>query len=87
MYPFGGGNLTSALATYPEATEITTMSLEPAGDIRGVDTLAPVQLSHELAVHRDHLKRLFEKAHSRTDNLDKESKTAFRENSSSTSRL
>jgi hypothetical protein len=32
-------------------------------------------LAHELAVHRGHLERLFEKAHSRTDNLEKESKT------------
>ena len=56
-------------------TEITTISLEPAGDIRPVDTLAPDRLVHELAVHRSHLERLFEKAHSRTDNLEKESKT------------
>jgi hypothetical protein len=75
VYPFGGGDLVSALATFPEATEITTISLEPAGDVRPIDTLAPERLSHELAVHRAHLKRLFEKAHSRTDNLEKESKT------------
>jgi hypothetical protein len=75
VYPFGGGDLVSALATFPDATEITTISLEPAGDIRPVDALAPDRLGHELAVHRSHLERLFEKAHSRTDNLDKESKT------------
>ena len=27
VYPFGGGDLISALTTWPEATEITTMSL------------------------------------------------------------
>jgi len=77
VYPFGGGDLTSALATFPDATEITTISLEPAGDVRPVDTLTPDRLAHELAVHRAHLERLFEKAHSRTDNLEKESRTAF----------
>jgi hypothetical protein len=56
-------------------TEITTISLEPAGDVRPVDTMPAGGLAHELAVHRGHLERLFEKAHSRTDNLEKESKT------------
>ena len=75
VYPFGGGDLVSALATFPDATEITTISLEPAGDIRPIDRLAADFLQHELWVHRAHLERLFEKAHSRTDNLEKESKT------------
>ena len=75
VYPFGGGDLASALATFPEATEITTISLEPAGDIRPIDTLPDDRLSRELTAHRSHLERLFEKAHSRTDNLEKESKT------------
>ncbi|MDP8999779.1 MAG: hypothetical protein M3O46_06685 [Myxococcota bacterium] len=75
VYPFGGGDLASALATFPDATEITTISLEPAGDIRPIDTLPAFLLDRELAVHRSHLERLFEKAHSRTDNLEKESKT------------
>lgn len=75
VYPFGGGDLVSALATYPDASEITTISLEPAGDVRPIDRLAADFLGHELAVHRAHLERLFEKAHSRTDNLEKESKT------------
>jgi len=77
VYPFGGGDLVSALATFPDATEITTISLEPAGDVRPIDTLAPDFLGHELAVHRSHLERLFEKAHSRTDNLAREAKTAL----------
>lgn len=34
VYPFGGGDLVSALVTYPEATEITTISLEHPGDPR-----------------------------------------------------
>jgi hypothetical protein len=75
VYPFGGGDLASALATFPDAAEITTVSLEPAGDVRPVDRLPRDLLGHELSVHRSHLERLFEKAHSRTDNLEKESKT------------
>ena len=75
VYPFGGGDLTSALATFPDATEITTISLEPAGDVRPIDALRPERLARELAVHRSHLERLFEKAHSRTDNLQKEART------------
>jgi hypothetical protein len=75
VYPFGGGDLTSALTTFPDAIETTTISLEPAGDVRPVDTLPADRLAHELWVHRSHLERLFEKAHSRTDNLEKESRT------------
>lgn len=75
VYPFGGGDLMSALATFPDATEITTISLEPAGDVRPVDALRPDRFAQELAAHRAHLERLLEKAHSRTDNLEKESKT------------
>ncbi|MGE0547420.1 MAG: hypothetical protein AB7O24_21080 [Kofleriaceae bacterium] len=36
VYPFGGGDLLSALTTYPDAQEITTISLEYAGDPRRV---------------------------------------------------
>jgi hypothetical protein len=72
VYPFGGGDLVTALATFPDASEITTISLEPAGDVRPIDQLPPEKLGRELAAHRAHLERLFEKAHSRTDNLEKE---------------
>jgi hypothetical protein len=75
VYPFGGGDLVSALTTFPDAEEITTISLEPAGDVRPIDRLAPDRLARELAVHRAHLERLLAKAHSRTDNLEKESHT------------
>ncbi|MGE0868478.1 MAG: hypothetical protein AB7P03_07950 [Kofleriaceae bacterium] len=39
VYPFGGGDLLSALTTYPDAQEITTISLEYAGDPRRVAKL------------------------------------------------
>jgi hypothetical protein len=40
VYPFGGGDLTSALAVYPDATEYTTLSLEGMGDPRPLGELA-----------------------------------------------
>src|SRR5687768_12091831 len=34
VYPSAGGDLSSALAAFPDADEITTLALEPAGDPR-----------------------------------------------------
>src|SRR5262249_17807946 len=39
VYPFGGGDLSSALAVFPDATELTTISLEAAGDVRVIDSI------------------------------------------------
>lgn len=39
VYPFAGGDLGTALTVYPNAEEITTMSLEPAGDPRTLAAL------------------------------------------------
>ena len=39
VYPFAGGDLSTALTVYPDADEITTLSLEPAGDPRTLDAL------------------------------------------------
>jgi hypothetical protein len=69
VYPFGGGDLLTALATYPDATEYTTISLEPAGDVRKIDGIKPGKLSGELSVLRGNLGKLFSVAHSRTENL------------------
>jgi hypothetical protein len=76
VYPFGGGDLLHALATYPDAMEVTTISLEIAGDVRGIDKADPGRLSRELATLRSHLGKLFLKAHSRTENLDIETRGA-----------
>jgi len=38
VYPFGGGDLLSPLLVFPDALEITTISLEYAGDPRGLTT-------------------------------------------------
>lgn len=74
VYPFGGGDLVSALATYPDLKELTTISLEPAADPRGIDGVKTPDLVRALYAIRAHLGKLFLKAHSRTDNLDLESK-------------
>jgi hypothetical protein len=76
VYPFGGGDLVTALATFPDLTEITTISLEIAGDIRGITKTDNKRLEKELATLREHLGKLFLKAHSRTINLDIETRGA-----------
>jgi hypothetical protein len=43
VYPFAGGDLSTALTVYPDADEITTMSLEPAGDPRTLEALAAMK--------------------------------------------
>jgi hypothetical protein len=52
VYPFGGGDLISALVPFPDATEITTISLELSGDPRGVAELAPADLDKDLLQFR-----------------------------------
>ena len=53
VYPFGGGDLGSALVTYPDAREITTISLEHAGDPTRLAKLDKKQLRAALAAYRD----------------------------------
>ncbi len=77
VYPFGGGDLLGALATYPSGTEFTTISLEIAADVRKVDAVPKGRLAPELARYRMVLGKYFEKAHSRTDNLDIGSKSVL----------
>ncbi|HEU0032239.1 MAG TPA: hypothetical protein VFQ53_16505 [Kofleriaceae bacterium] len=52
IYPFGGGDLMSALVVFPDATEITTISLELAGDPRRLRALSPAALESSLAALR-----------------------------------
>jgi hypothetical protein len=52
VYPFGGGDLLSALVAFPNATEITTISLEQAGDPRRIDALTKAQLARSLGALR-----------------------------------
>ena len=69
VYPFGGGDLTSALVVFPEATEITTISLEAAGDVRTIDTISRDQLIVDLDTIGGDIRRLYRSAHSTTKSL------------------
>lgn len=44
VYPFGGGDLLSALTTYPNLKEVTTLSLEHVGDPRIIDGISAKNL-------------------------------------------
>jgi hypothetical protein len=60
VYPFSGGDLVSALTAYPEASEITTISLELTGDPSRVSKLNRFKLEHSLMVVRQQLLALIE---------------------------
>src|SRR6185503_20923977 len=57
VYPFGGGDLLTALATFPNAMEITSLSLELAGDVRRIESLTKPQLRAALEVNRQNIFR------------------------------
>jgi hypothetical protein len=59
VYPFAGGDLSTALTVYPDADEITTISLEPAGDARSIDDLTRGELAAALDEQRKELKFLY----------------------------
>ncbi|HUJ60776.1 MAG TPA: hypothetical protein VLX92_19875 [Kofleriaceae bacterium] len=69
VYPFGGGDLSSALAVFPDATELTTISLEAAGDIRVIDTINKGRLASDLDEITFDIRRLYHAAHSTTKSL------------------
>lgn len=73
VYPFGGGDLSSALAVYPDAEELTTISLEAAGDLRVIDTITKAQLAIDLDKITLDLRRLYHAAHSTTQSLQEAS--------------
>jgi hypothetical protein len=77
VYPFGGGDLLTALVTFPRATEITTLSLEPAGDVRAIDTVGPDDLEEALADVRAMTAKLFAVAHSKTSVMRQMSRAKF----------
>jgi hypothetical protein len=58
VYPFGGGDLISALTSYPDATEITTISLEHGGDPRRLRTLTTEELAKSLDLLRRTIRQL-----------------------------
>lgn len=71
VYPFGGGDLVSALITYPDATEITTISLEHAGDPRRLTMLGKKDLASSLALYREVVHGLLLRHDSASENLRK----------------
>jgi hypothetical protein len=73
VYPFGGGDLSSALAVFPDATELTTISLEAAGDVRAIDSIKKDKLATDLAAITLDIRRLYHAAHSTTKSLQEAS--------------
>ncbi|HEY5950701.1 MAG TPA: hypothetical protein VIV40_34655 [Kofleriaceae bacterium] len=69
VYPFGGGDLSSALSVFPDATELTTISLEAAGDIRTIDTIDREHFKADLATTSKSIGKLYSSAYSATLNL------------------
>ena len=69
VYPFGGGDLISALVAFPQATEITTISLELAGDPRRIETLTPAQLETSLGALRAQIGGLVSVGSNTSENL------------------
>ena len=59
VYPFAGGDLSTALAVFPDADEITTIALEPAGDPRALARLGDKKLRGPLEVVATELTRLY----------------------------
>jgi hypothetical protein len=69
VYPFAGGDLSTALAVYPDADEITTLSLEPAGDPRSLAQLKGRELERALGQVEYELKFLYRVGFSNTINM------------------
>ena len=71
VYPFGGGDLASALVTYPDARDITTISLEHAGDPTRLATLDKSHLKTALSAYRDAIAGLLALHDSTSENMRK----------------
>jgi hypothetical protein len=69
VYPFGGGDLSSALTVYPDARELTTISLEAAGDVRVIDSIKSARLNDAVESIGNEIRRLYQAAHSTTKSL------------------
>jgi hypothetical protein len=69
VYPFGGGDLLSALVAFPDATEITTISLELGGDPRRLRTLSSREVEQSLRALRGDIGGLISVGSNTTENL------------------
>jgi hypothetical protein len=70
VYPFGGGDLLGALDVFPDADEITTLSLERVGDPRVARALRTSQLDDGLARLREALRGRVRGAYFLTQRLE-----------------
>jgi len=77
VYAFAGGDLVSALVAFPKATEITTLSLEYAGDPRKLTSLTPEQLATELATFRKDIGMLIWVGSNLSTNLSDQQKSSI----------
>ena len=77
VYPFGGADLMHALAVFPKAREITTISLERTGDPRVIEGLSGGALTRSLASHAAFFHKLVVVNHNRTIDLAALSKDAL----------
>lgn len=69
VYPFAGGDLSTALTVFPDADEITTISLEPAGDPRSISVLKGKALDAALGKVQYELRFLYRVNFSNTLNM------------------
>jgi hypothetical protein len=69
IYPFGGGDLLTALAVFPDLSEITTISLEPAGDARAMERLAAKPFRQALGQLRTEIDFFLRSSFSRTRHM------------------
>lgn len=70
IYPFSGADLLTALAVYPNFTELTSASLEAGGDPRTILRISSKELAEHLAKHRKFMGKLVYWNHSRTLDLE-----------------
>jgi hypothetical protein len=69
VYPFGGADLLHALAVFPDAERITTLSLEWVGDPRAIGTMDAPALLKNMKQQHAFLIKLFQVNHNRTIDL------------------
>lgn len=69
VYPFGGADLLHALAVFPDAARITTLSLEWVGDPRAIGSMDASALMKNMKQQHSFLIKLFQVNHNRTIDL------------------
>ncbi len=69
VYPFAGGDLASALAVFPDADEITTIALEPAGDPRALAKLSEKEVGKQLELSAKGMDLLYRRNYSHPSDM------------------